>query len=140
MAEADLGNAGWQRDLSVSHNKIGDVQQAQGDPAMALTSYQASLAISDRLTKADPGNAGWQRDLALSFGQTAAVHASQHNHDLALSQFKEGRGIIVALMRQSPTNATLPTDLAWFDGQIKILQNNVVGDLSLLPATPPVDL
>jgi tetratricopeptide (TPR) repeat protein len=26
LAEADPGNAGWQRDLSVSHNKIGDVQ------------------------------------------------------------------------------------------------------------------
>ena len=46
LAKADPGNAGWQRDLSVSHNKIGDVQQAQGDLAAALTSYQASLAIS----------------------------------------------------------------------------------------------
>jgi hypothetical protein len=32
--------ATWQRDLSVSHNKIGDVQQAQGDLAATLTSYQ----------------------------------------------------------------------------------------------------
>jgi hypothetical protein len=29
----------------------------------ALTSYQASHAIRDRLAKADPGNAGGQRDL-----------------------------------------------------------------------------
>jgi hypothetical protein len=106
----------------VSHDKIGDVQQAQGDLAAALTSYRALHAIADRLAKADPGNAGWQRDLALSFGRAAAVHASQHDHDRALSQFREGRGIIVRLMRQSPTNTTLPTDLAWFDGQIKILQ------------------
>jgi hypothetical protein len=28
-----LGNAGWQRDLSVSFNKVGDVQVAQGDLA-----------------------------------------------------------------------------------------------------------
>jgi tetratricopeptide (TPR) repeat protein len=66
LAEADPGNAGWQRDLSVSHNKIGDVQRAQGDLAAALRSYQASLAIRERLAEADPGNAGWQRDLALS--------------------------------------------------------------------------
>ena len=59
-ARAVSGNAGWQRDLSVSHNKIGDVQQAQGDLAAALASYQASLAIAERLAKADPGNAGWQ--------------------------------------------------------------------------------
>ena len=43
LAKADPGNAGWQRDLSVSHNKIGDVQLAQGDLAAALTSYQAAL-------------------------------------------------------------------------------------------------
>ena len=65
LAQADPGNAGWQRDLSVSHNKIGDVLQAQGDLAAALTSYQASLAIAERLAQADPGNAGWQRDLSV---------------------------------------------------------------------------
>ncbi len=36
LAAADPGNAGWQRDLSVSLNKIGDVRQAQGDLAGAL--------------------------------------------------------------------------------------------------------
>ena len=57
---------GDERDLSVAHNKIGDVQQAQGDLAAALTSYQASHTIADRLAKADPANAGWQHDLAVS--------------------------------------------------------------------------
>ena len=31
LSQSDPGNAGWQRDLSVSFNKIGDVQVAQGD-------------------------------------------------------------------------------------------------------------
>ena len=31
LAKADPGNAGWQRDLSVSYSKIGDVLVAQGD-------------------------------------------------------------------------------------------------------------
>ena len=52
LAKADPGNAGWQRDLSVSHNKIGDVQREQGDLAAALTSYRASLAIAERLGSA----------------------------------------------------------------------------------------
>ena len=30
LAKSDPGNAGWQRDLSVSFNKIGNVQVAQG--------------------------------------------------------------------------------------------------------------
>ena len=36
LAKADPGNAGWQHDLSVSHNNVGDVQRAQGDLAAAL--------------------------------------------------------------------------------------------------------
>jgi hypothetical protein len=35
-------------------NSMARMQQAQGDLAAALTSYQASLAIRERLAKADP--------------------------------------------------------------------------------------
>jgi hypothetical protein len=69
LAKADPGNAEWQRDLSVSHDNIGDVQQAQGDLAAALSSYQA-----------DPGNAGWQRDLALTYGRVASIEIRQEPH------------------------------------------------------------
>ena len=50
----DPGNAGWQRDLSVSYDNVGDVQSAQGDLAGALKSYRDSLAIRDKLAKQDP--------------------------------------------------------------------------------------
>jgi hypothetical protein len=42
LAKSDPGNAGWQRDLSVSYINAGDVQVAQGDLAGALTSYRDS--------------------------------------------------------------------------------------------------
>ena len=48
--------------LSLSLNKVGDVQMAQGDLKEALKSYQDGLAIRDRLAKSDPNNAEWQRD------------------------------------------------------------------------------
>jgi hypothetical protein len=50
------GNVDWQRDLSVSLNKVGDLQVAQGDLASALLSFRESLAIFDRLARSDPGN------------------------------------------------------------------------------------
>ncbi len=40
LAQADPDNTGWQRDLSVSFNKIGDVQRARGDLDAALEAYQ----------------------------------------------------------------------------------------------------
>ncbi|MER2510535.1 MAG: TIR domain-containing protein, partial [Amaricoccus sp.] len=66
LTTADPGNASWQRDLSVSHVKIGDVLLAQGKLDPALEAYQAGMAIAERLAAADPGNASWQRDLSVS--------------------------------------------------------------------------
>jgi tetratricopeptide (TPR) repeat protein len=67
LAASDPGNAQWQRDLSVSHDRIGDVRVAQGDLAGALRAFEADLEIAGRLAASDPGNAGWQRDLAVSY-------------------------------------------------------------------------
>ena len=47
LAQADPGNAGWQCDLSVSHDRIGDVLVAQGNLAAALASYRA-VALHQR--------------------------------------------------------------------------------------------
>ena len=79
LAKSDPGNAGWQRDLSVSYEKVGDVQVAQGNLPAALASYQASLAITDRLAKSDPGNADWQRDLSVSYERVGDVQVAQGN-------------------------------------------------------------
>jgi tetratricopeptide (TPR) repeat protein len=62
LAKSDPRNADLQNDLSVSYNKVGDVQVAQSNLPAALTSYRASLAIRERLAKSDPGNAGWRRE------------------------------------------------------------------------------
>ena len=50
LAKSDPGNAGWQRDLSVSYIKVGDVLVAQGDLPEALKSYQRRVW---------PSGSGW---------------------------------------------------------------------------------
>jgi hypothetical protein len=65
-AAADPTNTGWQRDLSVSHNRLGDLARAAGDLPAATGHYQAALTIRERLAAADPTNTGWQRDLSVS--------------------------------------------------------------------------
>ena len=84
LAKADPSNTGWQRDLSVSYNKIGDVLVAQGKLDEALTAYRDSLAIAERLRQADPGNAGWQRDLSVSYDRVGDVLVAQGKLDEAL--------------------------------------------------------
>ena len=73
LAAADPANTDWQRDLSVSHNKLGDVAVAAGDLAAARTAYQAALDIADRLAAADPANTEWQRDLSVSHNKLGDV-------------------------------------------------------------------
>jgi eukaryotic-like serine/threonine-protein kinase len=64
LTQRDPDNTDWQRDLSVSHNRVGDIYQAQGRLADALREYEAVLAIAERLAAHDPTNAQWQKDLA----------------------------------------------------------------------------
>ena len=46
LAKADPGNAGWQRDLSVSYFKVGDVLKDQGNLTEALKAFRDSLPSS----------------------------------------------------------------------------------------------
>jgi tetratricopeptide (TPR) repeat protein len=66
LAARDPANAKWQRDLSVSFDRIGDVLVAQGDGPGALAAYRKGLAIRQALAARDPANANWQRDLIVS--------------------------------------------------------------------------
>jgi len=49
LAQADPDNATWQRQLAVSHEKIGNVQETQTNLPASLANYESSLAIRKRL-------------------------------------------------------------------------------------------
>jgi hypothetical protein len=66
LAAADAGNTEWQRDVSVSLNRIGDVRLRAGDGPGALAAYEEGLVIARRLAAADAGNAVSQADLVVS--------------------------------------------------------------------------
>ena len=64
LAQADPGNAGWQRDLAVSHAKLASVFRKEGENAKALDALRRGRAIMARMTALSPDNAVWKRDLA----------------------------------------------------------------------------
>jgi tetratricopeptide (TPR) repeat protein len=76
LAAQDPNNAEWQRDLSVSFNKIGEVQSARGNLDAALEAYQQDLAIAQKLAAQDSSNAEWQRDVWVSMSRLAQVAGS----------------------------------------------------------------
>jgi eukaryotic-like serine/threonine-protein kinase len=88
LAAQDPSNAGWQRDLSVSFERIGDVQRAQGNLEAALKAYEDGLAIREKLAAQDPSNAEWQRDLSVSFERIGDVQSAEGNLEAALRPMK----------------------------------------------------
>ena len=92
--------------------KVGDVQKAQGNLPAALTSYQASLAIADRLAKADPGNAGWQSDLSVSYSKVGNVAGGAGRSDGGVASYQAGLAIVDRLAKSDPGNAGWQRDLA----------------------------
>jgi tetratricopeptide (TPR) repeat protein len=57
LARADPGNIGWQYDLGISNERIGDLMMALGDRAQALKCYRAQREIISRLAEVDPSGA-----------------------------------------------------------------------------------
>jgi membrane-associated protease RseP (regulator of RpoE activity) len=55
---------------------LGDINFKRGDLNSALNSYNAGLAIVERLAKSDPSNAGWQRELSVSDNRIGDVQTA----------------------------------------------------------------
>ena len=124
---ADPGNAEWQRDLSVSHDKIGDVRRAQGDLKGALRPM-AGLAIGERLAAQDPANTQWQRDLSVSHNKIGDVLVSAQG-DLkgAFAAYEQSLAIRERLAAQDATNAVWKDDLSYSKERVKELQKLIAG-------------
>ncbi len=112
LSAADPKDVNWQRDLSVSLNKVGDVLVAQGKGEEALTTYRDSLAIFERLARSDPANARWQRDLSISFIKVGDVLVAQRKGEEALTAYRDSLAIFERLARSDPANAGWQRDLS----------------------------
>ena len=77
LAQSERGNAGWQRDLTVSYAKLAVVQLKMGVSADALSALQQGQAIMVRMTQLSPDNAVWKSDLAWFNDQIAQTKPSR---------------------------------------------------------------
>jgi tetratricopeptide (TPR) repeat protein len=112
LAGRDLANTEWQRDLSVSHERIGDVLVALGDGPGALLAYRKGLEIAEALAGRDPANAQWQRDLSVSHDRIGDVLVAQGDGAGALLAYRKDLEIAEALAGRDSANALWQTDLA----------------------------
>jgi tetratricopeptide (TPR) repeat protein len=113
-------------------NRIGDVQLKKGDLPAALTSYEAGLAIAERLAKSDPGNASWQRDLSVSLNRIGDVQMALGDSPAALPSYEAGLAIAERLAKSDPGNASWQRDLS--------VSLNRIGDVQLKKGDLPAAL
>ena len=73
LAKADPGNAGWQRDLSVSYAKLASAYLKAEQPAKAGEALAAGRAIIARLVAQFPDWSQWKQDLSWFDQQIAAL-------------------------------------------------------------------
>jgi len=92
-AAGDRSNTEWQRHLSESYGRIGDVLVTQGKLDQALKAYRGGLAIAERLATADRSNTEWQHDLAFSFHGIGYALNDQGKFDEALQAYRDGLAI-----------------------------------------------
>jgi tetratricopeptide (TPR) repeat protein len=103
-ADADPASTTWQRALSASHERLGDVAIAAGDLAAARTAYQADLDIMIRLATADPANTGWQCDLGVSHSKLGDVAVAAGDLAAARTAYQASLDIAERLTAVDPAN------------------------------------
>ena len=111
LAASDPSNSQWQRDLSISHERIGDTQRAQGDLAGALKSYQAGMAIRQRMAASDPSNSEWQTDVAVSAWKIGTLKGSPQSDAERRAVLAQGLKVLDSLAQRqllAPTQADWP--------------------------------
>jgi tetratricopeptide (TPR) repeat protein len=112
-----------ERDILVSHNRIGDVQVVQGERIAALASYHAGLVIAERLAQTDPDNTDRQRDLSISHDRIGDVQVAQGELVAALTSQRAGLVIAEQLAQTDPGNTEWQRDLS--------ISHNKIGDIQV---------
>ena len=105
-------NTGYQRDLSVSLDRLGDLAVAVGDRARARQLYERSLAIRGVLVAGEPDNTGYQRDLSVSFNQLGDLAVAVGDRDRARQLYERSLAISEALVAGEPDNTGYQRDLS----------------------------
>jgi tetratricopeptide (TPR) repeat protein len=113
LAARDPNNAEWQRDLSVSYDRVGDIGAARGDRDGALKAFSDALEIAKRLAARDPEIAEWQRDIAYSYWRVGNMQKQSADTIGMLQSFQDALEICEKLTKKDPSNAMWQTDVAW---------------------------
>ncbi len=123
LADHNRDDPQWQRDISVTLNRLGSIAFSSGELGDALKADEEALGIMQRLTERDPGNADWQRDLAFILSGIGNVKSQTGDARSALAAYDKGLAIFQRLAQGEPTNLALQREIG--------VRLNETGDMRL---------
>lgn len=129
LADSDPTNTSWQRDLSISFERLGDLATAQGKLPDAKRHFTAALAIRQRLADSNPTNTDAQRNLSISFNKLGDLARTQGKLPEAERHFAAALAIAQRLADFDPANANWQRDLS--------ISFNKLGDLAIAQGKLP---
>ncbi|MDR4485728.1 MAG: CHAT domain-containing protein, partial [Nitrospirales bacterium] len=110
-AQAEPDRADYQRDLSVSYNKMGDLYGALGEGEKAREACGKALAIRERLVQAEPDRADYQRDLSVSYEKMGDLYGALGEGEKAREACGKALAIRERLVQAEPDRADYQIDL-----------------------------
>ncbi|MGH3614291.1 MAG: TIR domain-containing protein [Pseudonocardia sp.] len=111
LVAAEPDRADYQRDLSVSYNKLGDLMVALGRGDDALRFFQQSLDIRTGLTQREPDRADYQRDLSVSYERLGDLKEAAGDLGDAIRLYELSLPLAAQLAENQPDRPSLQRDL-----------------------------
>jgi len=99
LADREPDRADYQRDLSISYERLGDLMVAVGRGEDAARYFQQSLDIRTRLADREPDRADYQRDLSISYERLGDLMEAAGRIDDAVSLYERSLPIAVRLAK-----------------------------------------
>ncbi|HEV3259350.1 MAG TPA: CHAT domain-containing protein [Gemmataceae bacterium] len=111
-------HANFQRDLSVSYNKVGDLMRSLGQGEQARSYFQKALEVRERLAAQEPDRADFQRDLCVSYSRMGDLMQGLGQGQRARVYFQKDLDIAERLATQEPDRANFQRDLSFSYGRM----------------------
>ena len=128
LAAANPDDAELQRDLSVSYEYIGDVQQQLGELAKAEGAYLKGLLISEKQISLNPKDPDLKRDVAFGYEKLGDVRIAHEKLALAREAYVRSFELYSDNVKALPGNSTVQRDLLVGQsklGNIYLLEENL---------------
>jgi hypothetical protein len=100
-----------QRDLSISFERLGDLEGAEGNAAAARDFYRRALQLRQRLAELLPSDVQAQRDLSISFNKLGDLERAEGNAAAARDFYRRDLEIAERLAELLPTIVEAQRDL-----------------------------